>query len=180
MWFYCMIKLKIPEFKPTSRKQRHGLLVVTLYGDEQKIKHIHLWALEIVSYGSWRNVQTTKTDTELEVWRKDPHRRFQQLQEPDNPKRPSLEQHMHQPGQTFLCTQTATRMVHGIYWVPKPAAAGRTDSHCAISCSVPSLMSRHNQSFNPASRWPFQNSVFLLPINFVSLFQAPEIVNKDE
>lgn len=37
-----------------------------LHRDEQKIKHIHLWPLEIVFDGSWRNsMQTSKAGTVL-------------------------------------------------------------------------------------------------------------------
>jgi len=44
-----------------------------------------------------------------------------------------------QPGQKFLCTQTAVQMVYGICSSYNPIAVRRTDSSYAISCLVHSL-----------------------------------------
>lgn len=90
---------------------------------QTKIKD-RLWALEMDSYGSWRNrTQTSKTDTVLGGGRNRPEQRISAATGAGQSKMSFLRTaHASavaiintQPGQKFLCTQTAIRMVNDIW-----------------------------------------------------------------
>lgn len=118
-----------------------------IHRDEQEMKD-RLEALEIESYGSWRNWDANQQGRHC-TWRGQnrPALRISAARGAGQSKMSFLRTaHASaagtintQPGQKSLCTQTALRMANGIWQPHKPIAAGRTDSSYAISCLVYSL-----------------------------------------
>lgn len=146
-----------------------------------------LWKQNHVGHGETR-VQTSKTDTVLGGGRNRPALRISAATGSGKPKMSFLRTAHASAVGTINPARAEISLHTDCHKNGKRCLAVTQTNHCCknrfklchFMFDTFFIMSRWIQSFNPASRWPFQNSVFLLPINFVSFFQAPEIVIKDE